>query len=402
MRKRPIALLTRAARAGGGFGGAVAGSGADDLLLLNTLHASGGLLARLASWCARIENLSHVLVWSRTRGRVGEGCEVSLVQFPRLRAEFVPRIDDDGVCRMYSQEHAGLFVSDARSRPLARQLAGLPQSVVLEDRYKQQFVLVPNVELTRPADPARPMSTDLAPKRSKKWMAAVDARFYVYPLHASGAFLSPPSLASALYLVALRLLHREYVMVAAALPSCASDVAFAREEGWALQQVKASGDDLHPDAIACRLRVSLLCGEAGSGELAPSGKEDYDAYLARLPRVSAVCALTLEEEAALAAAFESFPRLKYLQAMAALQEREAAAAAMPASVPLRRAPSFVLQSETVESAHPYACGEDKYVTIQFPGAFANKWRACFSTGLALKLSYRFFLALSVNSFIGRR
>ena len=46
-----------------------------------------------------------------------------------------------------------------------------------------------------------------------EWVAALgDVRHYAYPVHACGVFLSSRTLASSLYLLAVRLLGRRYEM----------------------------------------------------------------------------------------------------------------------------------------------------------------------------------------------
>jgi hypothetical protein len=259
-----------------------------DVVLHNLVSAApGSLLRRLGDWVARLDNASHVLVWSKSRAVPGEACEVSMVELPRLKALFVPRLDSDGVVRLYrfggvqgacasilvlgqrgllrahgflappvsdpvpasaarcpaaptcrphpaphplSMEHAGLYVSDVRSRALEQQLQGIPQAVVLENAFRQQYLFVPNMKLKRAQIPDQPLNTELTLQRSAEWEAAVKTRFFLYPLHPSGAFLQPPSLAATLYLVALRMLHREYPVTSRLISTCATDVPFTDDE----------------------------------------------------------------------------------------------------------------------------------------------------------------------------
>jgi hypothetical protein len=56
-------------------------------------------------------------------------------------------------------EHAGLYVSDVRSRALEQQLQGIPQAVVLENAFRQQYLFVPNMKLKRPEIPGNPLNT---------------------------------------------------------------------------------------------------------------------------------------------------------------------------------------------------------------------------------------------------
>ena len=72
------------------------------MVLHNLVSAAGGsVLRRLGDWVSRLDNASHVLVWSKSRAVPGEHCEVSLVELPRLKASFVPKLDSDGVVRLY-------------------------------------------------------------------------------------------------------------------------------------------------------------------------------------------------------------------------------------------------------------------------------------------------------------
>ena len=384
----------------------------EELLLLNVVNASrSSVLRRLGDWAMRLDNASHILVWSRSRGQIGEHCEVSLVQFPRLKANFVPKVDADGVVRLYSMEHAGLFVSDKRSEALCKQLQGIPQAVVLEDKHHQQFLFVPNVQLKRPPILDAPLSTELELVRSPEWMAAVKARFYLYPLHPSGAFLQPRSLAATFYLVALRMLHREYRTVAQLLTSCATDVPLTDEEVWSMMQLKPAASDVHPDGLACLLRLTLVCWEAGSPDAAPGKPPMFAAYVNKVARVSAECRLNLEEETMLAQGFKDKVRVVYLQTLTRVVEAQerieaaqaqvseaagggdggtgavtttsadagaavggdaAAAADVPPSplapVSLIRSASYVRQYKSFETDHPYHAGQEVVRRIHFPGA----------------------------------
>ena len=55
------------------------------------------------------------------------------------------------------------------------------------------------------------------------WADALPAvRHYLYPVHRSGAYMSPPSLAAALYLLILRWLSRDYEAAFTLCGSCAA------------------------------------------------------------------------------------------------------------------------------------------------------------------------------------
>jgi hypothetical protein len=156
-----------------------------------------------------------------------------------------------------------------------------------------------------------PFSTDLVLDRSEEWSKRVKTRFYVYPVHASSAFVLTPNLASALYLVVLRLLARDYERVSRLIASCATDTAFSDEERWMMKMVGQSMDDSHPDAHAVRLRLSIVCKECEEPVSWDAGK-DKDSYFKKYSHVSAACRLTADEERAIGV---DAGRLSYLAAV---------------------------------------------------------------------------------------
>ncbi len=54
--------------------------------------------------------------------------------------------------------------------------------------------------------------------------------------------------------------------------------------------LQATKSDAHPDAIACRLRLTLVCIEARCADAAPSDDKDYAAYVAKV-RIADTCTL---------------------------------------------------------------------------------------------------------------
>ena len=292
--------------ADGDVAGARSGDGQSRKTLMNHVVAAPKTttLGRLCDWTARLQDSPHTLVWSRSLGHVGEEVPISEVQLRLINARFRPRyerVSDGGsaaVARLCSLDYDGLFVSDARSASVAQLLRGLPHSVLLADRYTNQSVMVLALPLVRPAYTNTPFSTEVVQ------LARYDSRFYVYPVHPSGVFLQPKSLAASLYLVALRFLHRDYVACSRLLTGCASDVPFTSEEAWAFRCVGAAADDMHPDASATRLRLALLAFGTGpaylrKGTLPFDVEVDYFAYLDKLSHVSACCLLRASEEVAL-------------------------------------------------------------------------------------------------------
>ena len=80
-------------------------------------------------------------------------------------------------------------------------------------------------------------------------------RHYLYAVHRSGAYLTPPSLAARIYLLLLRWLARDFEGVYQMCACCASDSPLSAEEAqlWAL--LADFDDDMEPEAHACRLKL---------------------------------------------------------------------------------------------------------------------------------------------------
>lgn len=362
-----------------------------DMRLLNIANARrNSFLGRLARWVARLDNLSHVLVWSTSRGEVEDECEVSIVHLPRLKATFKPKVGDDGVARLYSLDHAGLFVTDRRTESLLELMRGIPQSVVLENKHRELFLMVPNVSVHRPKIRSVPFASDLVLSRPQDWADTTSTRFYLYAVHPSGAFLETPSLSSAFYLVLLRLMHRDYEIVSRLLSACSSDIELQREEAWVFDMLGRTAEDKHPDAHALRMRLALVAFESGH-EVPYDVSADYAEYISKLSHVSAVCRLKMDEEETLlrhVAMSGEMPsrletRMQFLQAVGAMVELDEARKLsleddtvdsllppMPrgGTVMRRQASSTVVRRETFESPHPYPLRYSTTHKVSFEGA----------------------------------
>ena len=277
---------------------------------------------RIADALCRIESLSHILVWSHTLAPVGAQVPVSRIELPRLGTSFTPKTDARGQLRVYCDEFAGHFLSDDRDASILKHMSGIPHSVLLANSAGEHSILVPNLPLHRPQAKSEPFTTDIIAGHGEGWEDAVSSRLYRYPIHASGAFLTVPSVASAWYLVLLRLLHRDYEGASELLPACATDVTFSAEEAWVANmvnrtageeqadgaqqapelpgssEIKIDAPDMHPNIHALRLRLALIQQESGqSGPLkADILKKDFGKYVSKLPHVAAFARLTPSEE----------------------------------------------------------------------------------------------------------
>ena len=115
-----------------------------------------------------------------------------------------------GAVRLYSVDHADLYVTNERNETSAM-LRGIPHSLLLSNSNGEMSVLVSAWPPCRPALQSVPFSTDLVLDRAdKKWFQRLEHPYYMYPVHVSLSFLYSTTLASALYLLLLRYLHRQY------------------------------------------------------------------------------------------------------------------------------------------------------------------------------------------------
>ena len=209
-----------------------------------------------------------------------------------------------------------MFVS--AQQKCSKHTVGLPHSLALEDAHGQLFLIVPSYGLVRPKIQTCPLSTELVPSpRDSAWASMVETRYFVYPVHSSGTFLLTQTLVASFYLALLRLFSRQYELAARIITSCHKDSALTKEENWILSHVKQTQEtDSHPDALACRLRLLLLCFDCGSTPLWDNPPKDYNAYISVHSHVSVACRLSAEEEQRLLSYMPNSERLKYLSALA--------------------------------------------------------------------------------------
>lgn len=277
----------------------------------SSLHAIGELFAVL-------DDLSHVLVWCD--GEVKSGADSPnprYIELPRVALSF--EVDTNGT--IWSKDHPGLKVSQERAdSPAVRDLLrGIPHALVLEDADGELSAMVPatakpirkdEVESASSVAQLAATSGMLLDRRDDEWLgnlAGLDVRHYLYPIHSSLAFMSTPTLASALYLFCVRLLSRRYVDAFRLAESCVADTPLSPDELQLWNRISALAIDDDPEAIAARLRLALVT-QAVHDIMIPSWnvRADCRAYFARRDRVHASCRLRPEEELI---AIESFAEL---------------------------------------------------------------------------------------------
>ena len=201
-------------------------------------------------------------MWSATDDeskKDDDGLPVDLVELPRLRLSFDAKRDADGVVRLHSREHPGLFVGWLRNEAhAAALLKGLPHCLLLQNELGEAYVLLSALaKPCRLADPTDPLMTQLLVTRhAPGWADSLPGvRHYLYPVHRSGAFLTPPSLAARLSLLLCRWLARDFESVFELSTCTAVDTKLSAEEAqlWAL--LADFDDDMEPEAHACRLKL---------------------------------------------------------------------------------------------------------------------------------------------------
>ena len=110
-------------------------------------------------------------------------------------------------------------------------LQGIPHSLLLSNSNGEMSVLVSAWPPCRPSLHSVPFSTDLVLDRAdRKWFASLEHPYYMYPVHVSLSFLYSTTLASALYLLLLRYLHRQYREVVRLVDTVGTDAALTAEE----------------------------------------------------------------------------------------------------------------------------------------------------------------------------
>ncbi|CAK9118523.1 unnamed protein product [Durusdinium trenchii] len=271
--------------------------------LLNLLYAKEGTpLHSLARTLVRLENLSFILAWTEQDPRKVDGAldpPIDFIELPRLLLSFTVRRGADGSRGLWSLDHAELSVplgapSYARTQA-AKLLEPMPHSLLLQTSNAQFFALLPNIKVHRPHVDTDPFSTELVLERgNSEWWGRAKNKTFLYPVHASRSFLQTPTLASALYVMMLRWMNRDYRGVAALVSAVGTDSKYEEDE---MQIFKHLGriTDPHPDSHANRLQVSLAVSDANM-ELPWDLLDESAGYLGKLAHVTARSRLSEDYE----------------------------------------------------------------------------------------------------------
>ena len=276
--------------------------GAD--VLVNLLYAPNkSRLYSLMRVLSRIENLSHILVWSkasalgvdveRSQKVVEACCSIDRVELPRLKLTLNVRQDLSGVLRLYSMDHADLFVSNERNAFLTDALRGIEHSLILSNAKAELQVLVPVLCVYRPAYVMSPLGTRLVLDR-ESWN--VTQRYFVFDVHVSTAFLQSRGVEASLYLLCLRFLNRDYRAAFRLADGIAADGAMTHEMSIVFSLFENPAHlSQHPDSVACRMKIALMMRQSNASM--PWNQARLCAeYVFLLDYVSSDCRLAADEE----------------------------------------------------------------------------------------------------------
>jgi hypothetical protein len=170
---------------------------------------------------------------------------------------------------------------------------------MLRNAAGEAQITVPNHEFRPLAVAGDPLSTIMLFDRgSLTWQETVATPCYLYGVHASGTFVSPPTLAATMYLVSVFTARRRYGLAMRYAEACHVDTPFTPEERFMFCMLERTLDsscpDNDPDAHAVRLRMSH-CVLHSPNKTPWEVHIELAKYLSKEAHVSADCRLSTEE-----------------------------------------------------------------------------------------------------------
>ena len=307
------------------------------VLLSMATAAEGTQLHALAQCLGRVEPLSHVLAWAdashlvkpppkastaaasrrKAAARASSAAQahaadnhvppsdiklaVDLIELPRLKLTLHAQWTEAGEWRLSSADHGGFYVVDAMVQreaelPSPLRIPGAPHALLLRSHHGEYRALVPNVRPVRPRIADRPFSTELVLVRDSQWLSRASTPHFTYPVHVSGTFLEVETLAASMYLLALRLLQRDYDGAAALTRSVSTDTGMSPEEGqifslFSPNSVSSGAPDL--SAVRCRLALALASAHV---PFPWDVRREQAMYTLKLAHMSARCRLSESDE----------------------------------------------------------------------------------------------------------
>ena len=166
------------------------------MTLLNIITAPpSSLLKRVGMLLSRLDNLSHILVWSTSHIKSpSDALSVDKIELPRVNLTFkakrVAMVGGSIEHRLYSNDHSGLYIATStESREIVEKILGsIEHFIVLQNSDNDLFILIPGCALPRR------LTTDgnnlsvqvLLDRRNQEWIDNMgDIRCYLYPVHNS-------------------------------------------------------------------------------------------------------------------------------------------------------------------------------------------------------------------------
>jgi hypothetical protein len=150
------------------------------LTLLNIVSAPpSSLLKRVGMMLSRLDNLAHVLVWSRSNVQSAHSpASIDLIELPRVNLTFKSKefetSDGKKEFRIYSNDYDGLFIAISNeAREIAERLLGdVAHFIVLQNAENDLFVLMPGCALPRRlhTDGSRLSVQVLLDRRNQDWI----------------------------------------------------------------------------------------------------------------------------------------------------------------------------------------------------------------------------------------
>lgn len=276
--------------------------------LLNLLYSpEGSFLAQLREYLVRVEDMSHILVWTKGDGK-GNALSVDLIELPRLGVSFARRVDASGTSRLYSSLHVGMYLSLKWSAAADKLFAPFPHGLVLENIDGEMALMVPATLPQRAkisTGGARLVFCHAPPVTDSGVVGVVP--HYFYPIHLSNMFLFTTTLESALYLILMRAVHYLYSDALQLADACITDSVTPEAAAiWDCMQTILSahhGGDLlghhsFPDAHAFRLRMNIVSMLAMHADYTCkwSLQKQLGAYTTKLGSISSTCRLDPNQE----------------------------------------------------------------------------------------------------------
>ena len=260
----------------------------------NTFHS----LLRLF---LRLENLSHILLWSKNSDDGTGKVAVDVIELPRLRLTFERRVTPDGKNRYYCVEQSGYYIAEVDPlREMGELINTLPNAVVLKNDDSEYTVLMSAIakpsqfRLTK-ASPAFRLVFSLT---DPDWISKTgEMTYFMYPIHLSNTLLQSKSIASTLYLLTLYMMTRNYREAFRLIDNCVCDRTLSAQEAQIFDVLNTVRDKLLVDSAACRLKlffVSFGCRDIM--EFKCEKEQDLIDYSKKFELVSSYCRLTPDIE----------------------------------------------------------------------------------------------------------